>query len=201
MSTVLDLDASSLLAVSTFPLGFVDSGLHRRDDISSSQDDSILHRLFVVYFPPSFKTDKSSREVWCRAQNVRYSGAGTEYCIGSANTLLGAPSNQPICRWSSHPSRVQSPESTNTHGYRHRSCGLRQGPGDTSRIDESDKEQNVLQPVRVQPHGRIILQVQHPTTAWNSLYIDATLQPKHSHLLPRPSIPSAIPSSTCPLLQ
>lgn len=46
--------------------------------------------------------------------------------------------------------------SHNTHGYRHkrlRCCGLRQGPGDTSRIDESDKEQNVLQPVSFSPTG------------------------------------------------
>lgn len=142
-------------------LGFVDSGLHRRDNISSSQDDSILHRLFVVSFPPLSRPASQAERSGAEHRTSAIQGqARSTYCIGSANTLFGVPSNQPICRWSSIPSRLQSPHTT--HGYRHSSCGLRQGPGDTSRIDESDKEQNVLQPVRVQPHGRIILQSNTP---------------------------------------
>lgn len=80
MSTVLDLVASSLLAVSTFPW-------FRRLGPASTRQHLLLPRRLCPPPPlcrvlsPSFKTNKSSREVWCRAQNVSYSGAGTEYVL------------------------------------------------------------------------------------------------------------------------
>lgn len=179
MTIVLDPD-SSILALS--PLSFsrrLGPALIRH---RLSRRLGILHRLFVV--PPPSRPKSQAQAV--HKQDRPLSGA---YCIGSCQHAVRCaiqPADLPLVKHS----RGQSPHE---HGYRHSNCGLRQGPGDTSRIDESDKEQNVLSASPGPAPRAHHTTVQHPTTAWNSLYIDARLQPKDSHLLPRPWIPRLYP--------
>lgn len=137
------------------------------------------------------KATTSQAEAPCRAQTIRCSGANCKESCQHAVRRAFQPADLPL----GQASRVQSPP---THGYRHSNSGLRQGPGDTSRIDESDKEQNVLSQSGPSPTGTSYYSPTPHRGLEQSLHrtktaTEALASPS------KPFDPSAIPSSICPL--